>query len=244
MITLSSLCRDLFLLAHTDIEGHGPRRGQKWEQIVADHLARRNVPVETLPGGCTVFGHVSLSTLKHQIDGTIGCADAIVVAEWKAFKDNLPKNELLRFKAVSDDYFMALGSNTPSRPIVRIFGGTGYASDEVRAYAYLHGIALIERGRWPAPALVSNNIIRQIPSQIGPNATDLSHLAWTFRPVQKVLVAQKDGSFLFPKPPKSSMINSLSAMHEYWSDMLWEEIDSEPGNFELMVEHVRRGPAR
>ena len=244
MITLSSLCRDIFLLAHADVEGYGPRRGQKWEQIVADYLARRNVPVEVLPGGSTIFGHVSLSGLRHQIDGTIGCADAIVVAEWKAFRGRMPKNELLRFKAVSDDYFMALGSNTPSRPIVRIFGGTGYASDEVQAYAYLHGIALIERGRWPAPSLVSTGIARQLPGRIGPDAVDRKHLAWTFRPVQKVLIAQKDGSFLFPKPPESSMINSLSAMHGYWSDALWEEIDSEPGSFELMVEHVRRGSIR
>ena len=244
MITLASLCRDIFLLAHTDICSHGPRRGWEWEQRITEYLASRNVPAEAQPGGYTVFGHVSLSTLKHQIDGTIGCSDAIVIAEWKAFRDKIPKNELLRFKAASDDYFMALGSNMPSRPVVRIFGGTGYASDEVRAYAYLHGIALIEKERWPTPILVSNSVIRHCSDFTGPKAADRKHLAWTFRPVQKVLVTQEDGSFVFPRPPAAAMIESLSSMHEYWSDALWEEIDSKPGDFELMVEHVRRKATR
>lgn len=244
MITLPTLCRDLFLLAHIENSEPGPHRGWKWEQMVADYLAMRNVSVEALPGGYTIFGHISLSALRHQIDGTIGCADAIVVAEWKAFKGDMPKNDLLRFKAASDDYFMALGSATPSRPVVRVFGGTGHASDEIRAYAYLHGIALIERGRWPAPALITENTIRLWRESPKPTASDRKHLSWTFRPVQSVLVAQDDGSFLFPKPPAPAMIKSLNLLHEYWSDQLWEEIDREPGTFENMIEHVQRGTWR
>ena len=124
MITLSDLCRDIFFLAQIDIDGSGPVRGRLWEQRVADHLARHGVPSEPLPGGYSIFGHVSLSTLKHQIDGTLECTDAIVIGEWKAFRDKLPKNELLRFKAATDDYFMALGNEAPSRPVVRIFAGS------------------------------------------------------------------------------------------------------------------------
>ena len=244
MITLPVLCRDLFLLAHIENDDCGPRRGRQWEQQIADYLAMRNAPVEVLPGGYTVFGHVSLSTLRHQIDGAIGCADSIVVAEWKAFRGSMPKNELLRFKAVTDDYFMAMGNDTPRRPIVRVFGGTGYASDEVRAYAYLHGIALIERGRWPIPTLVSNNLVRQRPYVVGPSAADRKHLAWTFRPVQSVLVVQSDGSFMFPRPPKSAWIESLNSLHEYWSDALWEDLDREPGAFERMIQRVQRGTTK
>ena len=29
---------------------------------------------------------------------------------WKAFKDKMPKSEFLRFKAASNDYFLALGN--------------------------------------------------------------------------------------------------------------------------------------
>ena len=109
MITLSDSCRDLFLLSYAGIASSGPIRGWHWEQRVAGYLAKRGVPVEALPRGFQIFGHVSLSSLKHQIDGTIGCADAIVIGEWKAFKAKIPKNEMLQFKAATDDYFMALG---------------------------------------------------------------------------------------------------------------------------------------
>ena len=232
MITLSNLCRDIFFLAQIDIDGSGPVRGRLWEQRVADHLASHGVPSEPLPGGYSIFGHVSMSTLKHQIDGTLECSDAIVIGEWKAFKDKLPKNELLRFKAATDDYFMALGSDAPSRPVIRIFGGIGEATDAIRAYAYLHGIALIERGRWPVPVLIANKAFNPASDYPGPGAADRKHLGWAVRPMQRVLVSQVDGSFVFPKPPEKARIQAMLSLHDHWSDALWEEWDSKPGQFE------------
>ena len=243
MITLADLCRDVFILAQIGIDGSGPIRGCRWEQRIADHLARRGVPSEPLPGGCSIFGHVSLSTLKHQIDGTLGCADAIVIAEWKAFKGKLPKNELLRFKAATDDYFMAFGNEAPRRPVVRIFGGIGEASDSVRAYAYHHGVVLIERRRWPVPVLVSNKVFSQHPDSPCPGAADRKHLAWTVRPMQHVLIGQDDGAFVFPKPPERARIEALLLLHDYWSDVLWEEWDSAPGRFEdILAKMEHRSP--
>ena len=239
MITFSDLCRDLFLLAHIGIDGVGSHRGWKWEQRVGDYLAKRGAPVEVLPGGCKVFGHVSLSTLRHQIDGAIDCADAIIIGEWKAFKGKLPKNELLRFKAATDDYFMALGNEAPNRPVVRVFGGTGKASDELRAYAYLHGIALIEQDHWPVPSLVSDNVLRYQPDLPCPGPADRRHLEWTFRPLQQVLSAQGDGSFVLPTPPKLARIQSLLSLHSYWSDALWEEMDCDPGRFEDILARMQ-----
>ena len=232
MITLPDLCQDVFLLAQLGIDGSGPVRGRRWEQRVSDRLAMRGVPSEPQPGGCSILGHVSLSTLKHQIDGTFDCADAIVIAEWKAFAGKLPKNELLRFKAATDDYFMAFGNEAPSRPVVRIFGGIGEASDSVRAYAYHHGIALIERGRWPVPVLVSDKVFSQHPDSTCPGATDRKHLAWTVRPMQHLLVGQANGTFVLPKPPEKARIEALLSLHDRWSDALWEEWDFAPGHFE------------
>ena len=239
MITLSEFCRDLFLLAYVGIASSGPIRGWHWEQRVAGYLAKQAAPVEVLPGGYKLFGHVSLSTLKHQIDGTIGCADAIVIGEWKAFKGKMPKNELLRFKAATDDYFMALGGQAPKRPVVRIFGGTGEASDPTRAYAYHHGIVLIENGLWPVPTLIADNPFWRRSDVGGPSAVDRTHLGWAARPFQNVLSAQTGGAFVFPKPPEKAKVDALLSLHEYWSNELWNEIDYEPGHFESMVEKVR-----
>ena len=238
MISLSDFCRDLFLLAYAGIDASGPIRGWRWEQRVAGYLARRGVPVETLPGGYQLFGHVSLSSLKHQIDGTIDCDDAIVIGEWKAFKGKIPKNELLRFKAATDDYFMALGDQAPKRPVVRIFGGTGEASDSIRSYAYHHGIVLVENGMWPVPTLTADNSFWQRSEVGGPGASDRTHLGWAARPFQKVLAAQTGGAFVFPKPPVKAKIEALMRLHEYWSNELWNQMDYEPGRFESMVEKV------
>ena len=240
MISLSDLCRDVFLLAHVDLDESGPSRGRSWEQRIADYLACRGVHCEVLPGGYRLFGHASLSGMRHQVDGAIGCADAIVIAEWKAYKGNLPKNELLRFKAATDDYFMALGNQTPMRPVIRVFGGTGKASEAVRSYACRHGIALIEPDRWPVPTLLSGNGVRQDRSTTDPRAADRRHLAWAVRPLQRVLVAQADGSFIFPRPLRTAQIEALNSLHRHWSDEFWQGVDCDPGRFELMVERVQR----
>ena len=79
--------------------------------------------MESLPGGFTVFGHMSLSGLSHQIDGTLDCADALVIGEWKSHANGIPKNEILRFKAATDDFYMAMANATPNRPIMRVLVG-------------------------------------------------------------------------------------------------------------------------
>lgn len=238
MMNLADLCRDVFLLAQLGIDGSGPVRGRRWEQRVTDHLAMKGVPVEPQPGGYSVLGHVSLSRLKHQIDGTLGCADAIIMAEWKAFKHKLPKNELLRFKAATDDYFMAFGNEDLSRPVIRIFGGIGEASDSVRAYAHHHGIVLIERGRWPVPVLVSDRVFSPRPHSLNLGAVDRKHLAWAVRPMQRVLMGQDDGAFVVPKPPENARIEALLSLHDQCSEALWEEWDREPGRFEDILSAI------
>lgn len=238
MKTFVDLCRDLFLLSQVGADGHGPARGLQWEQRVAEYLAQQGVPVEALPGGFMILGHTSLSGLRHQVDGTIGCTDALVIGEWKAHQGSIPKNELLRFKAATDDYFMALGAHGPRRPVMRVFGGTGGASDDLRAYGVLHGITLIEPTRWPAPVLASDDLLWQDQHAVGPGPADRKSLAQAFRPLQNVLIPQSGGSFLVPRPLNRTQISATLLVHDLWSDRLWETIDSWPGRFEEMVGKV------
>jgi hypothetical protein len=104
-----------------------------------------------MPGGIRVFGILPASGLRHQIDATIDCTDAHVIGEWKSYRGPVPKNEVLRFKAATDDLYEALIGCRVRWPIIRLFGVRGDASRELRWYAARHGIALIERSRWPAP---------------------------------------------------------------------------------------------
>ncbi len=212
----------------------GATSGRDWEERVQSHLALRSVPVEVLPGGYRVFGLTSLSGLQHQVDLTLGASDALVIAECKAYRKALPKNEILKFKAVTDDYYMSIGPALPKKPVIRIFGGPGDAGHELRRYAAYHGIVLIERSRWPVPVLISG--YREWPAAPELPADEASSLARLCRPMQATYVRALDGSHTTKAFPSSIAIDAILALHDRWSDWLWREVDATAGAFEEMLE--------
>lgn len=239
MATFTELCFDLFVLAQqgTD-DAVGAARGRIWEEAVAERLGERGIPVESVPGGYRVLGFMSLSGLLHQVDSTLACSDAIILAEWKAYRGALPKNDLLRFKAATDDYYMAFGAAGLSKPVFRLFGGIGEASYELRRYAALHGIAIIERDRWPLPILASNECVWPGNAAAGPSVHEQNALAWGVRPLQRVICVQPSGGFFLPQPQSAARVDSLLRLHEHWSDELWEVVDLELDGPEAMQSHL------
>lgn len=229
MLAFASLCRDLFVLAQQPVTRAGPARGAAWEVRVADHLALRGVPIEAVPGGCRIFGHASMSGLSHQIDGSFACRDALVIGEWKAYRTAIPKNELLRFKAATDDYYAAMTRDLPKRPIMRVFGGIGTASRELRCYAALHGIAVLDPQHWPAAALASRHLRWPEQLQSEPTAEDRRTLGWLIRPMQSVLRPQTDGSLVIPPAAHPAQVNAALDLHDHWSSRLWDVLDDRDG---------------
>lgn len=187
----ADLCRDLYTLAQDvatdDTTARGPARGWRWEALIADALAHRGYPVDAVPGGVRVFGAVPASGLRHQTDAALHCVDAHVIGEWKSYTGPVPKNELLRFKAATDDLYDTLGRRLPRQPILRLFGVGGDASPQLRWYAARHGITLVECTRWPAPVLADPDLAWPVTS--APSATDQRRLSWLSRPLQQVYPA-------------------------------------------------------
>lgn len=237
-MTFSQLCHDLFLHANAGMRDQGVIRGARWEQRIAEYVSSRGIPTSALPGGYQLFGHISLSGLSHQVDAALECNDASVIGEWKAHRGLMPKNDLLRFKAVTDDYFMNVAWARPNRPLMRLFCGTGSSSVAMRVYAALHGIVLIEPGRWPAPVLASNYQFWNRWPVAGPPNTDRQRLAWLSRPIQRTLVFQHRGEYLIPKPASRAMIEAALELQDFWSVKLWETLDSLPGSFEYLMTRV------
>src|SRR4051812_22883828 len=95
----ANLCADLYRLSLAEVSGNGPARGWRWEQMIAERLLERGYPARSVPGGVSLFGITAASGLRHQVDGQVDCADALVIGEWKAYQGSVPKNEILRFKA-------------------------------------------------------------------------------------------------------------------------------------------------
>jgi hypothetical protein len=242
MLTFAALCRDLFLLAQDPLPEAGAIRGTAWENRVADHLTLRGLPVEAMPGGCKVFGHASLSGLTHQIDGTIACPDALVVGEWKAHRGAIPKNEILRFKAATDDYFTALAGDIPARPVMRVFGGAGRASRELRGYAALHGITVIDPEHWPAPLLAADHLRWPQRRQPVPPRGDRRALAWLSRPLQQVLQPLAGGAFLIPSAPPGSRVAATLDLQDHWSARLWDAADADDGWFDGLRARTSTAP--
>jgi hypothetical protein len=241
MLAFAALCRDLFLLAQDPLAEAGQRRGTAWENRVADHLAMRGLPVEAMPGGCRIFGHASLSGLVHQIDGTIACPDALVIGEWKAHRGLIPKNEVLRFKAATDDFYMVMAGAIPAAPVMRVFGGAGRATRELRSYAALHGITVIDPEHWPAPLVAADRLGWPEQHRQAPSADDRRTLAWLSRPMQQVLTPMAGGAFLAPPAPSASRIAAALDLQDHWSARLWDAADSDHGWFEEL--RARTGTA-
>jgi hypothetical protein len=242
LISLTGLTRDLFLLAHRASADEAI--GALWERQVAAFLGSRGIRSDPLPGGTTVLGHTAISGIGHQVDSVLAASDGLVIAEWKSYRGALPKNELLRFRSVSDDYFMGLAAEAPTKLLLRVFGGPGRYRDDVRRYAALHGILLIDPDRWPVTVLVNDLAIWRRVGLAPPAELERRSLALLVRPLQAVLDRQPDGSYRIPRPPSRVQIDSMLDLHDHWSDRLWDAVDASPGTFECMVDRITdRTPA-
>jgi len=230
----ADLCRDLYTLAQdvafNDIAIRGPARGWRWEARIADTLAHRGYPVEAMPGGVRVFGAVPASGLRHQTDAALSCVDAHAIGEWKSYTGPVPKNELLRFKAATDDLYDTLARQLPRQPVLRLFGVGGDVSPQLRWYAARHGIALVERSRWPAPVLADPEL--PWPDGTAPAGPDQRRLGWLSRPLQQVYPQLPDGSLRLPPPLPTPAVEALLALQSRWSARLWSTLDADPGSFE------------
>ncbi len=235
MISFPGLCRDLFLMAQIPLSAAS--RGHQWERWIQHHLANRGVRSDVLPGGYKLLGTSSLSGLSHQLDATLSSREAIVIGEWKAYQGFFPKNELIRFKAVTDDYYFGLRGQHPARSIMRLFGGPGIATRELRSYAASWGITLVDSERWPAPVLASEHLLWPPGDFEAPAQEDRQHLAWLSRPLQDVLPLLPDGDYRVRRPLPSAAIAGALDRHDFWSERLWFSIDAVPGKFEALIEH-------
>jgi hypothetical protein len=231
MTSVTALLRNLFCLANAHLLAGEAGDGRSFERRVERHLAAMGVrPVEVFSGVRSLGSH-SLSGLRHQIDATGRTRDAIVIGEWKAYQSLIPKNDLLRFKAATDDYWLRQHAYATA-PVIRIFGGTGYVSPGLRRYAARWGICLITPDRWPAPILAAQTTAW---SDTAPDRLARRYLAWLCRPISAVCTPQLDGGWLIPKPPTDAIIDHFLALHDRWSDELWRGFDRRPGSLERWV---------
>jgi hypothetical protein len=231
VVFFTRFLRDLFCLANVHLAAGEAGNGRAFERRVERYLAATGVrPVEVF-SGVRSLGSQSLSGLYHQIDATGATRQAAVIGEWKAYRGAIPKNDLMRFKAATDDYWLRQHPYAVA-PVMRVFGGTGYASGALRRYAAHWGICLVTTDWWPAPLLSSDTTAWPTA---GPDRLTRRYLAWLTRPLGTVCSPQPDGSWAIPKPAPEAAIDYFLGLHQHWSDELWRRFDAHPGGFERWV---------
>lgn len=199
-----------------------PSDGLALERSMVDRLHQRGARMESIPGGCQLYGFASQSGLAHQLDLVVGLDGADAIVELKANRSSLPKDGLLRFKAATDDYFVGLGRELPNRPIYRVYGGLGTASRGMRRFAALHGIAVVEGDRWPSCALGSDDV--SWPDEDGPSVEARRMLRRLVRPMQEVLHPVRDG-YLVPPWPEAYSPDAILDVQDEWSSRVWGALD-------------------
>lgn len=231
MILFTTLVGDLFRLAQEHVLAGGAGDGRAFELRVGDYMMTAGVRPATVFSGVRSLGSFSMSGLYHQIDATGTVHDAVVIGEWKAYRGLIPKNDLIRFKAVTDDYWMAQ-HQLATAPVMRVFGGTGFVSTELRRYAAQWGICLITPDRWPTPILASETT--SWPNH-GPNRLVRRYLAWLARPLATVCAPQPDGAWLIPRPPSAAALDHFLALQDDWSARRWQRTGAVPGDFQAWI---------
>lgn len=228
MATVASVCLDVFLLGVEFATDGRAGDGYGFEGVVARHLARRGVPIRGR-GATRIVGPQSLSGLRHQIDAQGDVGDGLLIGEWKAYRGTIPKNELLRFHAVTEDYWL-LNPRAADRPVFRFFGGTGHVTPAARRFAARWGICLITPDTWPVLALVDPTIAW--PCGDGPSDLDRRTIGWLARPMQSVYSSTPSGRLILPKPVDDATLEGRLSLHDTWSEHAWTWwFDNRPSRF-------------
>jgi hypothetical protein len=238
MTTLAELSLDLFLAGHAHLAAGRAGDGRGLERRVADYLDHAGMPNSN---GFRVFGRRSLSGLYHQLDEQTACSRVLVVGEWKAYTGQIPKNELLRFKAATDDYWLSPHTRRDT-PLIRIFGGTGLLTPAMRTYAAHWGIVLITPDRWPIPTLCEPYLLWNRAGLDGPSQLDVRVLRTLGRPLADVLHPMSDGSWRVPPMADDTDLAHRLRLWQRWSDRAWKWWDdAAPSRFDWLLDH-RLGP--
>ncbi len=233
MTSLSSLCLDLFLLGHAHLAAGRAGRGFEFERRVRGHLGALGLPDAR---EFRVLDRRSLSGMYHQLDEQTDCGQALVIGEWKAWIGQIPKNELLRFKAATDDYWLATRTRLDV-PVVRVFGGTGHVTKSMRTYAAQWGIVLITPDRWPVPTLCDPDLVWSAGDLESPPEVDAGAMATLVRPMGQILRPLADGGWRLSAMASDADLVSRIALWHHWSERAWRWWDDEcAGRFEALME--------
>lgn len=133
--------------------GAGPD-GRTWERTIAGLLYRPGFTRRQGPGNHTLFGSLSASGAKHEIDGAADGWRGSVIAECKATEGGITKADVALFHFKLMDFYQKRIITASGEKWWRILCGTTATAPAARATAVSLGLLICDPGRLPLPVLV------------------------------------------------------------------------------------------
>jgi hypothetical protein len=152
---LAEFTLDVWLVARfaPQLGGAAPE-GRDWERTVAGLLYRPGFTRRQGPGSHSLFGSVSASGLRHEIDGAADGWRGSFIVECKATAGGISKGDAALFHFKVMDFYQKKIATASAERWWRILCGTTSTAFSARAAAVSLGLLVCDPGRVPLPVLV------------------------------------------------------------------------------------------
>ena len=128
--------------------------GRTWERTVASFLYRPGLTRRQGPGHDSLFGRVSASGVRHEIDGAADGWLGSLIVECKATEAGISKADAALFHFKVMDFYQGQIATASAERWWRILCGTTPTDVTARATAVSLGLLVCDPSRLPLPVLV------------------------------------------------------------------------------------------
>jgi hypothetical protein len=132
----------------------GASEGRAWERTVAGMLYRPGYTRRQGPGNHSLFGSVTASGVRHEIDGAADGWRGSVIVECKATGGGITKADAALFHFKVMDFYQRKIATAAGERWWRILCGTSPTAFTARAAAVSLGLLVCDPSRLPLPVLV------------------------------------------------------------------------------------------
>jgi hypothetical protein len=185
---LDIVVRSYALVEVGGLNGDGPKRGRKFEEVFYRICGRRGLHLCERAGARTLAEYQSASGFMHEVDAGTRTVRCITDWELKHLSVPLEKNELLVFNGKALDFLQGSTPAIAEIPVFRFLLSGNNVRDECRYFAALWGIMIVEPHRLPLPLLYeavgrgAASVLRQADCDV-----IKTRVAWACRSLQSAV---------------------------------------------------------
>ncbi len=233
-IDVAEVCKALYCLSRFyPFKNDGIKRGREFEDAFIDYCISQRIPPSE-SRGLSLFGFNSWSGVRHEVDSAIKVNGIGIHFEFKAYQQDVVKDQIMIFNEKSVDYFFSILSHRQKLDFYRIFVSDSPLDPNAARLCYLWSIIHVEPDVLPIPT-----ILQYFRDPFWEDRIEWVLLSEAERILPKFMnplnssfkIAQNKTYVL--SVPDTREIDEVQEVHEVMSDELLDTIESyEPDHFE------------